>query len=143
MFLGIILVTVQFSLAQSEPSPRGPRGGGKDYLLFRLERLGKELNLTPDQQAKLDTLKRDMQSMAEQQVEKRRDARKTVESELSKTNPNLDQISSMMHAQIDENARFRHTMLSRIGEFCSDLSPEQKKIVYDGILGRTGDRAEE
>ncbi len=139
-FLGLILIA-QF--AQSDPSRHEARKVPGDFLLFRLERLGKELNLNTDQQSKLDALKREMRSLVEQRMERRQNSRKNIESELTKAKPDLDQISAMMHAQIDENAGFRHTMLTRVSNFCNELSPDQKKILYDRILGKIEEREED
>lgn len=111
----------------------------KDFLEYRLDKLSKELQLTPTQQAQLDRFKTDLESKMDARREKRAEIHNLIKKELSKDNPNLDQIKPVIDQQIDELAQLGHDVVGQINEFYSQLTPEQKKKLSDHILEKMAD----
>ena len=105
----------------------------KDFMMYKIDKLEKELNLNAAQQAKWDTFKSDLSNSIDQKMEKRKEIHEMVEQEMSKSNPDFTKISPLIHGQIDTTAQFAHDMVNRIGELVQDLTPEQKQILSKHI----------
>lgn len=132
-----ILATAHFS--HSFGSRHRHHGMAKDFAMYRLDKLSKELNLTPAQQAKLDSFKQDLSGVIDQRSEKRKEIRDLVKQELTKPNPDFSKIQPLIDQQIDELAQIGHQMVGRVGELYGDLTPEQKKMISDHILEKMDD----
>ena len=113
-------------------------GMAKDFLEYRLDKLGKELNLNDEQKAKLDTFKQDMETAMDQRRETHDQIHQMVKDELSKDNPDFDKIRPMIDQQIDAVAQSAHDFVGRVGDFYKDLTPEQKKLLKDHLMERMG-----
>ena len=136
---GILLLFFELHTAQSGAYRNFHRGSGHDFLEFRMDRLSQELNLTDAQKVKFEDLKKDIESILNQRMEKRLETRKNISDEMSAKNFNVDAITEILHNRIDERARLSHEMVDRIGQFCKDLTPDQRKILSEGILDRLDD----
>ena len=111
-------------------------GGGMmgEFMIFRLERMAKDLNLDASQQAKLDGLKQDIKNIMDQRMEKGKGVHATIQQELSKPNPDFSKITPLIDQQIDDRAAIAHQMNGRVGEFLQSLTPAQKKQVADHFM---------
>jgi Spy/CpxP family protein refolding chaperone len=136
---GILLLFLAIHTAQSFPYRHFHRGPAHDFLEFRLDRLSRDLNLTDAQSAKLEELKKDIESMMDERAEKRLEMRENISDEMSANNFNVDAITEMFHNRIDERARLSHELVDRIGQFCKDLTPDQRKILSERVLDRLED----
>jgi Spy/CpxP family protein refolding chaperone len=116
---------------------------GKDFLFYKMDRLSEELKLDASQQAKLDTLKKDLEALMEQRHDKRREIHQSVKEELAKENPDSSKLSGIIHQQIDETAQFAHDLTNRVSELYSSLTPEQKRILSDKIQERMREHEED
>ena len=105
----------------------------KDFMLYKIDKLEKDLNLNAAQQAKWDTFKNDLSKSIDQRMDKRKEIHEMVEQELAKSNPDFTKVSPLIHGQIDSTAQFAHDMVNRIGELVQDLTPEQKQILTKQI----------
>jgi Spy/CpxP family protein refolding chaperone len=137
LMIGIPLILAAGLLAAAGFGFRGHHPGfGKDFLEYKLDRMSKELELTPAQQAQLDRIKQDIESRMDDRMGKRAEIHQLLKDELSRDNPNLDKIKPVIDKQIDEMAQFGHDMVNEVNEFYSQLTPEQKKKVSGHILDR-------
>lgn len=137
LMIGIPILLVAGLLAAGAYGFREHRHGmAKDFLEYKLDRLSKELDLNPAQQAQLDRVKQDVEAKIDARMQKRVEIHKLVKDELSKSNPDLDKIKPVIDQQIDEMAQFGHDIVGQIDEFYSQLTPEQKKKLSDHILER-------
>ena len=129
LMIGIPIILVAGLLAAAGHGFRERHHGGfaKDFLEYKLDRLSKELNLNPAQQAQLDRVKQDLESRMDQRMQKREEIHKLVKAELAKDNPDLSKIKPEIDKQIDDMAGFGHDVVNEISEFYSQLTPEQKK----------------
>lgn len=127
--LGLVAVLVFAAVGQS----RGFRGHhgkwAKDFLIYKLDQVGKELNLDSAQQARMDTLKQDLSTMIETRQGKREEVHKLVHEELRKENPDIRKVQPLIDQQIDDMAQSAHQLVSRISDFYSELKPEQKQAL--------------
>jgi Spy/CpxP family protein refolding chaperone len=139
---GILLLFFAIRSAQSLPYRHFSRGMGHDFLEFRLDRLSRDLNLSETQKTKLEDLKKDIESMMDERAEKRLEARKSISDELLAKNFNVSAVTEILHNRIDERARLSHEMIDRIGQFCKDLTPDQRKILSERLLERFNDSEE-
>jgi Spy/CpxP family protein refolding chaperone len=115
-------------------------GVHRDFLFYRLDRLGEKLNLTSAQKSDLDSLKKDLQAMMDERDEQREHFRKNLNEQLSRGQLDTRAITSMLHSQIDDRARFSHQLIDRIGNFLSTLTPDQRKELTETILQRFQER---
>jgi len=141
-----VVVALLFAAHQSYGFGRfGHRheGMAKDFILWKMDRLGQELKLTPAQQAKWDTFKQDLEKSMDERHEGKKQIHDAVKAELAKPNPDLSKVTGSIHSQIDQTAQFAHDTVNRINELYSDLSPEQRKILSQTILERIHEREEE
>ena len=101
----------------------------KDFVMWKMDRIIKELNLNPSQQAKWDAFRKDVESRIDSRAGKRSEIHEAVRAELSRQNPDLSKVTPLIHSQIDDMSQFGHDLVNRIGELYQDLTPEQKGLV--------------
>ena len=130
--LGLAAILLTAYAAQSFGF-RHHHGMMKDFVFYKIDRLSQELNLDPAQQAKMDTFKRDLESMFEDRMGKRKEVHEVVVAELKKENPDIRQLTVLIHQQIDDRAQLAHDITNRLAEFYQDLTPEQKRVLSEKI----------
>ena len=110
-------------------------GGGsmEDSLVFHLQSMAKDLNLTPDQQAKLDAMKQDSETRMQQGWEKHKQLHDAIQQQVSTGVLDFAQIRTQLDAQIDDRAAAAHNALAKFQEFYDQLTPDQKKTMADHI----------
>lgn len=106
----------------------------KDFILYRIDRMAKELDLTPDQQARLDTLKRNFESTFDERMQNREKIHDQLKAELRKDDPDISKLTPIIDQQIDTAAQTAHEMVGQVSEFLNTLTPEQKRILSDHVL---------
>lgn len=131
--IGILLIFIAVHSAHSLPF-KGRASGSRDFLSYRLDRLGEKLNLTNEQKTELDALKRDLESMLDDRYEQRQNFRKTLGEQLAKEDFNTRSVTDLLHTQIDERARLHHELVNRVGELLNTLTPEQRQELSEIIL---------
>jgi Spy/CpxP family protein refolding chaperone len=140
LVIGIpIVVAMLLVVAYAAPSfgwGRSRSADAHDFMMYRLDRLSKTLNLDAAQQSKLDGFKTDLSSMMQQRQANRENIRKAIASELSKDNPDINKVMPLIDQQIDQSALAAHDMVSKVSDLYSTLSPEQKKLLADEMLKR-------
>ena len=115
----------------------GGHGSGMmgEFMIFRLEHMAKDLNLTPDQQAKLDTIKQGMSANWSTGMQKRQATHDTIQQELQKDNPDFSGvIAPLLDAQIDARAQNAHQMVQQFSDFFNSLTADQKKTLATQAL---------
>lgn len=122
--------------AHSAMSFGGHHMGGSmdDMMMFHLQSMAKDLNLTPDQQAKLDSMKQDAESRMQQGWAKHKQLHDAIQQQLS-SGGNFDfaQIRTMLDAQIDDRAAAAHNAVAGYQQFFDQLTPDQKKAMSDQL----------
>lgn len=137
---GVILIPLlAVHAAHSLPSRHFGMGMSHDFLEYRLDRLSRQLNLNQAQNAKLEELKSQIETAMDQRADKRLETRKDLSDQMSAKDFNVDAVTEILHKRIDERARLRHEIVDRIGQFCKELTPEQRKIVAERVLDRLED----
>jgi len=140
LLIGIpIVVAMLLVVAYAAPSfgwSRSHSTDARDFMMYRLDRLSKALNLDAAQQAKLDGFKNDMTAMMQTRQTNRENIRKAIATELSKDNPDINKVTPLIDQQIDQSALAAHDMVSKVSDLYSNLSPEQKKLLADEMLKR-------
>lgn len=106
----------------------------KDFILFRIDQMGKDLNLNPDQQTRFDSLKDNVDSMIDQRMEKRKTIHELVRDELQTSNPDLTKVAPLIDEQIDGTAQNAHQLVQQFTEFYNTLTPDQKKTLSEKVL---------
>lgn len=139
LMIGIPILLVGGLLAAGSFGFHRHHGFAKDFLDYKLDRLSKELNLNPDQQAQLDMVKQDLEAKIDARMQKRIEIHKLLKDELSKDNPNLEKVKPMIDQQIDDMAQMGHDVVNQIDQFYGQLTPEQKKTLSNDILERMSD----
>ena len=78
----------------------GPHHSGAmgDMMIFQFERMAKDLNLTQDQQAKLDAIKQDSENNMQQSMEKHKQLHDTIQQQLSAGNLDFGQLRPLLDA---------------------------------------------
>lgn len=111
----------------------GPGGDMPGFVLKRLDRKVKELNLTPDQQAKYDELRAQLKERMLAAKEDRLNFRETVRNELSKELPDVAALNAMMKRKIENVSGALQGGLDLFADFYSTLDEGQKQKVLSGI----------
>jgi Spy/CpxP family protein refolding chaperone len=137
--IAVVAIFLTAAVAYSFGSRHRSPGVAKDFMMYRLDKLSKELNLTPDQQAKMDSFKQDLGNTIDQKFEKRKEVRDAIRAELSKPNPDITKIQPLIDQQIDDMAQSAHQMVGRMSEFYGQLTPDQQKILTQHFLDRMDD----
>src|SRR5262245_16212663 len=108
LFIGIpIVVAMLLVVAYAAPSfgwGRSHSADAHDFMMYRLDRLSKTLNLDTAQQAKMEGFKTDLNTMMQARQENRENIRKAIASELSKDNPDINKVTPLIDQQIDQTA---------------------------------------
>jgi Spy/CpxP family protein refolding chaperone len=131
----IALVTLLFA-ARSALSYGGMRHGegiSGEMMVFHLEHMAKDLNLTPDQQAKLDSIEQNMHQSMDQGMSKREQLHNTIQQQISSGTFDFSQIRPMLDAQIDDRAVAAHAMVANLQQFYDGLTPDQKSKIADDM----------
>ena len=129
----IALLAILLTAGAVQSFGRHSHGHGmmKDFLFYKLDKVGEELKLNPSQQAKMDTFKRDLEAVFDERSDKRKEVHETITAEMQKENPDVNKISALVHQQIDERAQLAHDLTNRVSELYQDLSPEQRKLLSE------------
>jgi len=107
---------------------RHGHGGGmfSEMMVMHLEHMAKDLNLTSDQQAKLDAIEKGMQQSMDQGMSKREEFHNTIQKQLSSGYFDFSQLRPMLDAQIDERAATSHATVASLQQFYDGLTADQK-----------------
>jgi Spy/CpxP family protein refolding chaperone len=131
--IGLVALLFTAHLARSQGFHGHHGGMVKDFMMYRLDKLSKQLNLDAAQQAKMDSLKQDLSSIMDQRRTGHEQVHKAIKAELAKDNPDMTKIQPMIDQQIDDMAQAHHQIVARFIEFYGQLKPEQKKVVADHL----------
>ena len=130
----VALIALLFAAhtAFSEGGMRHGHGEGMfgEMMIFHLERMAKDLNLTPDQQSKLDAIEQTVHRSMDDN--KREQLHNSIEQQISSGTFDFGQIRPMLDAQIDDRAAAAHATIASLQQFYDGLTPDQKtKIAAD------------
>jgi hypothetical protein len=115
----------------------GPFGGDMHgFVLKRLDRKIKELNLTAAQQTRYDELRAQLKERLLAAKEDRKKFRETVHTELAKESPDVAVLTAMTKKKIDGVSGALQDGLDLFADFYSTLDQDQKKKVLSGIRKR-------
>ena len=110
------------------------RGGDMfgDMMVFHLQHMAKDLNLSPDQQSKLDAIEKGMHGSMDEGTSNRDQLHSTIQQQVSSGTFDFGQIRPLLDAHIDQRATAAHATIANLATFYSSLSADQKtKIATD------------
>jgi hypothetical protein len=114
----------------------GLGGDMPGFVLKRLDRKIKELNLTPAQKTKYDELRAQLKERLLAAKEDRKKFRETVRNELAKDSPDVQALNAMMKNKIEGVSGALQDGLDRFADFYSTLDQDQKQKALAGIRKR-------
>ncbi len=115
---------------------RGFDGDMPGFMLKRLDKKVKDLNLTPDQKAKYDELRTRLKERMAAAKEDRLKFRETVRTELAKESPDVAVLNGMIKTKIGTVSGAMQEGLDAFTSFYSVLDEGQKQKVLAGIRKR-------
>ena len=103
-----------------------------EMMVFHLQNMAKDLNLTADQQSRLDAIEQGMHQSMDQRTSKREQFHSTIQQQISSGTFDFSQIRPMLDAQIDDRAAAAHAAINSMQQFFDSLNADQKsKIAAD------------
>src|SRR5437016_6580240 len=94
---GLLILFSAHSVHSLGASEHGAHSGMmKDFLMYRIDRATKDLNLNADQQKSLDALKNDLQNMMDQHQQHHRTIHAAMHDELTKDSPDFGKIKPLL-----------------------------------------------
>ena len=128
--LAIALVSLAaMGYAAADKLGHGPFGHSPDWVLSRLDKQVKDLDLTKDQQAKYDQLKTKMRGRMEQGRRRHLQVRSEMKDLLSLHQPDMNAAAAMVKSQMIQMQQRLTEGLDEALVFYNSLNDHQKKIV--------------
>ena len=120
---------------------RGPHSGfhNKDiaeFLLWKLDKRVKKLDLTEDQKEKYNELRSNIEKHFMEGVGDRKSLKKELHEEINKEDPDIRMMAESMKRKIHEISGFLEKNLDLLVEFYESLDSTQKERVLDAIRDR-------
>ena len=127
----------RFGLFGGRPHSRHIFGGDMPgFMLKRLDRKVKDLNLTPDQQAKYDELRAQLKERLQAAKEDRLKFREVLRNELAKESPDTAVLTAMVKKKVEGISASVQDGIDLFADFYSTLDENQKQKVLAGIRKR-------
>lgn len=146
-FAGFGLVSAYGPLGDSCRDPnsrfhgRGffPGGHGKDmadFILWRMDKKAKELNLTSVQKEKYEVIKENLKTHFTEGLSDRQRLKEQFQKEMSKEAPNVKILTESIKIKIKERSGFVNKNLDLLVDFYDSLDNNQKRLINDEIRER-------
>jgi hypothetical protein len=116
-----------------------PRAHGKDmaeFILWKMDKKAKELNLTDKQKGKYETLKENLKTHFVTGRSDHQKMRDQFHQEIGKEDPDVPLLVESMKSKINEMSAFLDKSLGLFLDFYNTLDSRQKRMVTDEIKER-------
>jgi len=115
----------------------GGRRNIQDFVLFRMDEMANNLNLTAAQRGKYDELRAGVKARLSEAADNRLALRKTLRAEMAKEPPDVEALVEKIKANIRETSAARQRNLDLFTAFYASLDNNQKKQLLREIRERT------
>jgi hypothetical protein len=109
-----------------------------DFVLWKMDRHVKDLNLNEEQKQEYDRVRGQIKANIMEAMEKRREFHGIVETELSKENPDLKSLADLVKKRLDKMPGLIGKPLDLFLEFYNILDENQKAKVIERLRWRIG-----
>jgi hypothetical protein len=116
--------------------PGGHSKDRADFILWRMDKKAKELNLTAAQKAKYEVLKGNIKSHFAEGRNDRQKIKDQIRTEMSKEDPNIKNLAETMKTKIKDLSGFVNENLDLLVDFYESLDSNQKRLINDEIRER-------
>jgi LTXXQ motif family protein len=107
-----------------------------DFILWRMDKMAKELNLTSTQKAKYEVLKGNIEAHFTEARNDHQKMKDQFRTEMSKEDPNVKNLAETMKAKIIDLSGFLNQNLDLLVDFYESLDSGQKRLLNDEIRER-------
>jgi hypothetical protein len=107
-----------------------------EFILWRMDKKAKELNLTARQQEKYEVIKGNFKTHFSEGLNERQQLKNQFQKELSKEDPDVKNLAEAMKAKIKEMSGFVEKNLDLLVDFYDSLDSNQKRLLNDEIRER-------
>lgn len=113
-------------------------GDVTDFVLWKMDRHVKDLNLNEDQRQEYDRVRGQIKTNITEAMEKRREFHGIVGAELSKENPDLKSLADLVKKRLEKMPSLIGEPLDLFVEFYNILDENQKAKVIERLRWRMG-----
>jgi hypothetical protein len=107
-----------------------------DFILWRIDKKAKELNLTPAQKAKYEALKGNLKTHFSEAMNDRQKMKDQFLKEMDQENPDVKFMVQSIKTKINEMQGFLNKNLDLLADFYASLDSDQKRMVKEEIRER-------
>jgi hypothetical protein len=107
-----------------------------EFILWRMDKKAKELNLTPEQQAKYEVIKGNVKSHFSEDLTERQQLKNRFQQEMSKEDPDIKNLVEVMKTKMKAMSGFVEKNLDLLVDFVDSLDRNQKRLINDEIKER-------
>lgn len=116
--------------------PGGHSKDRADFILWRMDKKAKELNLTSAQKAKYEVLKGNIMAHFSEHQQDHKKMKDRFRTEMGKDDPNMKHLSESLKTKVKEMSGFVNKNLDLLVEFYESLDSNQKRLINDEIRER-------
>jgi len=107
-----------------------------EFILWRMDKKAKELNLTTAQKAKYEALRENLKSRFTEFQTEHLKMKDQFDKEISKENPDMESLISATKTKVNDVSGFMNKNLDLFKDFYSSLDNRQKAMINDEIRER-------
>lgn len=107
-----------------------------DFILWRMDKKAKELNLSDTQKAKYEVIKENLKTHFSETLGHRQKMKDQLQKEMSKEDPNVKFMVESLKTKINEMSGFLNKNLDLLVDFYDSLDNHQKRLVNEEIRER-------
>jgi len=111
-----------------------------EFILWKLDKKAKEMNLTGPQKIKYEALRENLESHFTKFQGERQKMKDQFRKELAKDNPDIKMLAESAKSKINDISGFMNKNLDLFLDLYGSLDDRQKAMVGDEIKKRMGDR---
>jgi hypothetical protein len=104
-----------------------------EFILWRMDKLARKLNLTKAQKTKYEELKSNVSSRMSTGFEERRQLRARFLEEMNKDNPDVQGLVESAKTRINDFSGFLSNNLDLLADFYNSLDGDQKRLINTEI----------
>jgi len=109
-----------------------------DFVMWKMDRHVKDLNLNEDQKQEYDRVRSEIKANIMEAMEKRREFHGIVQAELNKDNPDMKSLANLVKHRLDKMPGLIGKPLDLFVEFYNILDKDQKAKVIERFRWRMG-----
>jgi Spy/CpxP family protein refolding chaperone len=133
--IGLVGLIIAITLGGCERG-WGPKGHSPDYLLKKIDREVKELNLTQAQQAKYEDIRHRLEADMNKHMDKMNQLHSEIEKNFKSEHPDVTAMAAQLRKDFAEEGDPRQKLIDYFVEFYNILDQDQQKKVDQYISKR-------